>query len=182
MADVTLLLESYRIDGHASDELIDVVYQELHRIAQKQWAQEKPGQTLQPTALVNEAYIRLFDGVSSNWENRRHFFGAAAEVMRRVLVDQARRKTAAKRGGEMKRRSLDDIDIPAARGNSSVTQIDEALTTLASNDPEAAELVKLRYFAGLTLQQASEALGISRATADRHWGYAKTWLYCALSE
>ena len=180
MADVTLLLEAFRVDGHASDELIDVVYEELRRIAQSQCAKEKPGQTLQATAVVHEAYMRLFSGVSPNWENRKHFFGAAAEVMRRVLVDQARRKSSIKRGGEMNRHSLEAVDIPAARRRDDIIEIDEALATLTTSDPEAAELVKLRYFMGMTIAEAAETLGVSVRTANRLWKYARAFLHCQL--
>jgi len=176
VSDVTLLLEAYRSDGHAPDELIDVVYEELRSIAQSQWAKQRPGQTLQATALVHEAFIRLFGGVSTNWENRRHFFGAAAEVMRRVLVDEARRRKAEKRGGGMVRRSFHEIDIPAARSETNVVDMDEALSALSQHDPEAAELVKLRYFMGMTIPEAADTLGTSLRTANRLWKYARVFL------
>lgn len=176
MSDVTLLLEAYQADGQAPDELIDVVYEELCAIAKSQWAKQKPGQTLQATALVHEAFIRLFSGVSTNFENRRHFFGAAAEVMRRVLVDEARRRNAEKRGGGMARRSLQDIDIPAARSETNIMDMDGALSALAAQDPQAAELVKLRYFMGMTIPEAAETLGTSVRTANRDWKYARVFL------
>ena len=182
MADVTLLLEAFQVDGRVSDELVDVVYEELHRLAQYQYAREKPGQTLQATALVHEAYMRLFGGVSTNWQNRKHFFGAAAEVMRRILVDQARRKSSAKRGGGMARRSLEAIDIPAARPDADVVQIDEALTKLAASDSDAAELVKLRYFMGMTIEEAAETLATSVRTANRLWKYARAFLHRELQD
>ena len=176
MTDVTLLLEAYEADGRASDELIDVVYDELHRIAVSQWARQKPGHTLQATALVHEAFLRLFGNASYSFENRRHFFGAAAEVMRRVLVDEARRRKAEKRGGGMTRRSLHEVDVPAARPGANVMNIDDALSALVSSDPAAAELVKLRYFMGMTIVEAAETLGTSVRSANRLWQYARVFL------
>ena len=182
MSEVTLLLKAYQAEGKASDELIEVVYDELRRIAKSQWANQKPGQTLQATELVHEAYLRLFRGVSNNWENRRHFFGAAAEVMRRVLVDEARRRNAQKRGGELNRRSLQEIDIPAARAETNIATMDEALAALAKQDPEAAEVVKLRYFMGMTIPEAADTIGTSVRTVNRLWKYARAFLQHELRE
>ena len=182
MSDVTRLLDEFHNDGRLSDELIELVYEELRRIAEGQFANEKPGQTLQATAVVHEAYLRLFSGLPRNWENRRHFFGAAAEVMRRVLVDQARRKSAAKRGGEMKRRALDTVDVPAVARSDELVQLDAALSALAAQDPEAAELVKLRYFVGMTIPEAADSLGISVRTANRLWKYSRAFLHRELRD
>ncbi len=155
----------------------DVTHEELRKLATAKLAQEKPGQTLQATALVHEAYLRLVDSEKAvSWNSRGHFFGAAAEAMRRILVEQARRKQAEKRGGQLHRIEL--VDAPAKDTGPAVDLIalDDALTELAASDPRAAELIKLRYFAGLTAAQAAESLGISLRTADRTWLYARTWL------
>ncbi len=174
-------------DPHAAEQLLPLVYDELRRLAAEKMAQEKPGQTLQATALVHEAYLRLVDeNEAQHWDSRRHFFAAAAEAMRRILIDSARRKRTAKHGGPRQRVGLDDIDVAhprdlaAASYGNDVLAIDEALTRLAAEDPVKARLVTLRYFAGLSVQEAADALGISRATADRYWAYARTWLYCEL--
>jgi RNA polymerase sigma factor (TIGR02999 family) len=177
MSDVTQLLDAIGAgDGHAADQLLPLVYRELRQLAAARLAQEQPGQTLQATALVHEAYLRLVGDGDPSWNGRAHFFGAAAEAMRRILVDEARRKGRHKRGGRQQRQDL-GLAAPAVGGLSvDLLAIDEALTELARHEPAKAELVKLRYFAGLTLDEAAEALGVSSATADRYWKYARAWL------
>lgn len=189
MNEVTRILSALEQgDSHAAEELLPLVYDELRRLAAEKMAQEKPGQTLQATALVHEAYIRLVNvGEIQQWHSRRHFFAAAAEAMRRILIDSARRKRTEKHGGRRQRVSLDAIDaigaVEAAADKHSpdLLALDEALTRLAAEDPIKAQLVSLRYFAGLSVQEAADALGIARATADRYWSYARTWLFCELS-
>jgi RNA polymerase sigma factor (TIGR02999 family) len=178
MNDVTHILSAIeRGDPQAGGELFPLVYTELRRLAKQRLAQEKPGQTLQATALVHEAYLRLVDGeVIQRWESRGHFFAAAAEAMRRILVENARRKRAQKHGGRWARQELDDIDIAAPAPSEDLLALDEALAKLEANDPVKAQLVKLRYFAGLSEEDAARALGVSRATVQRHWRYAKAWL------
>jgi RNA polymerase sigma factor (TIGR02999 family) len=183
MNDVTQILSRIESgDLTAAEQLLPLVYDELRRLAAQRLAQEKPGQTLQATALVHEAYLRLVDmDHVRQWNSRAHFFRAAAEAMRRILVDQARRKRSLKRGGEFKRVELDAIEATGALPVEDVLTISEALEKLTDHDSAKAELVKLRYFAGLSVEDAANVLGISRATADRHWQYAKTWLYCELT-
>jgi RNA polymerase sigma factor (TIGR02999 family) len=178
MNDVTHILSAIEQgDTQAAGELLPLVYTELRRLAKQRLAQEKPGQTLQATALVHEAYLRLVDGaVIQRWESRGHFFAAAAEAMRRILVDNARRKRAEKHGGRWARQELDDVDIAAPAPSEDLLALDEALSKLEANDPVKAQLVKLRYFAGLSEEDAARALGVSRATVQRHWRYAKAWL------
>jgi RNA polymerase sigma factor (TIGR02999 family) len=167
-----------RGDARAADELLPLVYEELRILAARRLSQEQPGQTLQATALVHEAYIRLVEQEDQNWNSRRHFFAAAAEAMRRILVDRARRKNSLKRGGDRQRIELDAaivVDNRARRAEDLIA-LDEALHKLGDKDPVKAELVKLRYFAGLTSGQAAKVLGISHATAERYWDYARSWL------
>jgi RNA polymerase sigma factor (TIGR02999 family) len=166
-----------RGDPGASRQLLSLVYDELHAIAAAMMTRERPGQTLQATALVHEAYLRLFGSGTPQWENRRHFFAAAAEAMRRILVENARRKGRLKRGGEFRRVELDGAQSISANNQDDLLDLDEALDQLAAEAPEKAELVKLRYFAGLSSEEAAQCLGISKATADRHWAYARAWLY-----
>ena len=168
-------------DDQAAEQLLPLVYDELRKLAAKKLAQEKPGQTLEATALVHEAYLRLVDAEKvQHWNSRGHFFMAAAEAMRRILVERARRKRAGKHGGGRLRVELPQ-DLAAPEGQShDLVALDEALARLEHHDPDAAWLVKLRYFAGLSHQEATEALGISRGTADRLWLLARTWLYRAL--
>jgi RNA polymerase sigma factor (TIGR02999 family) len=176
MDDVTrVLLAIQQGDPAAAEQLLALVYDELRELAARKLAHEKPGQTLQPTALVNEVYLRLVGGRGNpSWNDRGHFFAAAAEAMRRILVSNARRKRRAKRGGGLQRLPLDDtLQAPA---EDDVLALDELLTRLAADDPEAAEVVKLRYFAGLSVEEAAESLGISRASAYRHWTFARAWL------
>jgi RNA polymerase sigma factor (TIGR02999 family) len=173
-------------DPRAAEQLLPLVYDQLRRLAAQHLAGKGPGHTLQPTALVHEAYLKLVGpDPQKPWNGHVHFFAAAAEAMRRILIDHARRKHRACRGGGSKRVALDhsdDIEMVAASGGpDELLALDEALTQLAAADPRKAELVRLRYFAGLTLEQAAELLGISRATADRHWAFARAWLYDAMT-
>jgi RNA polymerase sigma factor (TIGR02999 family) len=164
-------------DPHAAEQLLPLVYDELRRLAAQKLAQESPGQTLQATALVHEAYLRLVDGdKAAHWNSRAHFFGAAAEAMRRILVDRARRKQSAKRGGKSRRVSIDDADVGFASSADELLDIDLALSRLADEDPQAARLIQLRYFAGLSIEDAAEIVGISRSTAYEHWSYARVRL------
>jgi RNA polymerase sigma factor (TIGR02999 family) len=182
MTDVTRILSAIEHgDAHAGEQLLPLVYEELRKLAAEKVAEEKPGQTLQATALVHEAYVRLVDTEKAQkWDSRRHFFAAAAEAMRRILIERARRKRTAKHGGQRRQVSLDEVEVAADARSDDVLALDEALTRLAAEDPVKAQLVTLRYFAGLSVQEAADALGISRATADRYWAYARTWLYCEL--
>ncbi|MFC1765248.1 sigma-70 family RNA polymerase sigma factor [Planctomycetota bacterium] len=178
MSDVTRILNAIEQgDAREADKLLPLVYEELRRLAAHKMSQEKPGHTLQATALVHEAYIRLMGEEVQNWNDRGHFFRVAAEAMRRILIDNARRKQREKHGSGRQRLSLDDID-PAIEGPSTdMIALDEAITKLSEEDQTVAELVRLRYFAGLTLGQTANVLGVSRRTADRYWAYARAWLY-----
>ncbi len=178
MSDVTRILSQIESgDPSAAEQLLPLVYDELRKLAAAKLAQEKPGQTLQATALVHDAYLRLVDNEKAqHWNSRGHFFGAAAEAMRRILVDNARRKQSAKRGGQAERVDLNDDQIIAPNRNIDLIALDELLKALTQHDSRKAELVKLRYFAGLTIRETAQALGISEATADADWAYAKSWL------
>jgi RNA polymerase sigma factor (TIGR02999 family) len=178
MSDVTRILSQIEQgDGKAAEQLLPLVYGELRRLAAQKMAQEDPGQTLQATALVHEAYLRLVDvEKAQHWNSRGHFFGAAAEAMRRILVENARRKQSHKSGGGRQRFSLEDADLWALAQPDRLLAIDDALDRLAAEAPDVAELVKLRVFAGLTVKEAAEAIGISRTSAFRHWTYARAWL------
>lgn len=171
---------------HASDELLPLVYDELRKLAARKLAHERPGQTLDATALVHEAYLRLVDTPKDRnepgWENHRHFFAAAAEAMRRILVENARRKGREKHGGGHRRENADLDAIRALDTPEELLALHEALERLAAHDPTKAKLVELRFFAGLTLEQAAECLGISLSSADRAWRYARAWLYAAMSD
>lgn len=178
MSDVTRILNSIEQgDVRAADELLPAVYDELRRLAAWKLSQERPGQTLQATALVHEAYIRLVGEEAGTWKSRSHFFAAAAEAMRRILIENARRKQSLKRGGDRQRVDIDDAILAIGESSEDLIALDEALAKLAQEDPEVAELVKLRYFAGLTIEQTAEVLGVSSRTADRYWSYARAWLY-----
>ena len=183
MSEATRLLCAIQSgDGHAAEQLLPLVYNELRKLANRRLAQEKPGQTLQATALVHEAYARLVGGdKEKQWDTCGHFFAAAAEAMRRILVENARRKKSVKRGGQHRRVELDE-NFTRQTSPDMLLALDEALVKLAQEDPVKAELVKLRCFAGLSHQDAARALGISRPTADRYWVYAKTRLYCEIFE
>src|SRR6266568_1344859 len=183
MTDVTSILSAIEQgDPHAAEQLLPLVYDELRRLAAHKLAQEKPGQTLEATALVHEAYLRLVDGEKvKRWNSRGHFFAAAAEAMRHILVDNARRKRRTKHGGGRQRINLDK-SLPSHPTNSEqVLALDEALRRLAGQDPEAAAIVKLRYFAGLSVEEAAQAVRMSRANAYRHWNFARAWLMEELS-
>src|SRR5439155_4690853 len=163
---------------HAAGQLLPLAYNELRKLAAQRLAQEKPGQTLQPTALVHEAYLRLVDVEKpQSWDGRGHFFAAAAEAMRRILIESARRKGRQKRGGGLQRVDLDSADLVTLAGPDELLVIDEAIDKLAREDADAAQLVRLRYFAGLSVEEAAELTGISRSSAYEHWAYARAWLY-----
>jgi RNA polymerase sigma factor (TIGR02999 family) len=184
MHEVTCILSAIENgDSRAAEQLLPLVYDELRRLAAEKMAQEKPGQTLQATALVHEAYLRLVDGkVARHWQSRTHFFTTAAEAMRRILVDQARRKGRLKRGGAMDRIEFNPDCAISESSSPDLLALDEALTRLAGRDPAGAELVKLRFFAGMTMSEAADALGVSLATAERYWTFAKAWLFAELSD
>jgi RNA polymerase sigma factor (TIGR02999 family) len=170
-------------DPQAAEKLLPLVYKELRRLAVEKMAQEKPGQTLQATALVHEAYIRLVDlKIAQHWDSRGHFFAAAAEAMRRILVEQARHKRRLKRGGTLKRVELNSDCAVSESPSFDLLALDEAITRLAEKDRVKAELVKLRFFTGLTMCEAANALGVSLATAERYWTFAKCWLFAELSD
>jgi len=190
MTEVTRILSAIEQgDSHAVEQLLPLVYDALRKLAAQRLAQEKPGQTLQATALVHEAYIRLVASGNSPqpaaqaraWNSRGHFFAAAAEAMRRILIEDARRKQRLRHGGGRKRIDLDQLELSADSTSPSIFALDDALEKLAAEEKAAAEVVKLRYFAGLTIEQTAAALQISVRTANRHWAYAKAWLYQQLS-
>jgi RNA polymerase sigma factor (TIGR02999 family) len=178
MTDVTRILSAIEEgDAQAAEWLLPLVYEELRKLATAKMVQEKPGQTLQATALVHEAYVRLVDGdKAQHWDSRGHFFSAAAEAMRRILVENARAKQSDKRGGAHVRRNIDVAEISGPEGADAILALNEALEKLAMADSQMAELVKLRYFGGLTNRAAAESLGISARTATSYWAYAKAWL------
>ena len=182
MNEVTRILSAIEQgDPSAASQLLPLVYDELRRLAAQKLAQEKPGQTLDATALVHEAYVRLVDNNPAQpWNSRGHFFAAAAEAMRRILVENARRKGSQKRGGDRGRPDIDVSELAAPQLREDLLALDDALNQLAAADPEAARLVQLRYFAGLTLAEAAQVLGVSARTADRLWAYARSWLHQAL--
>jgi RNA polymerase sigma factor (TIGR02999 family) len=191
MTDVTRILNAIeRGDARGADDLLPLVYEELRLLAAQKLSHERPGQTLQATALVHEAYIRLVEAECRNWNSRNHFFMAAAEAMRRILIENARRKKSLKRGGDRQRVDFDDAAGAVSQASSprfeagtpsirsdDLLALDEALAKLAAEDATKTDLVKLRYFAGLSIDQAAEVLGISRATAIRHWSFARAWLF-----
>jgi RNA polymerase sigma factor (TIGR02999 family) len=177
MTDLTVIFERIKNgEGHTFDELLPIVYDELKQLARGQMAKESPGQTLQTTALVHEAYLRLVGG-DQNWDGRGHFFTAAAEAMRRILVERARGKQTLKRGGQQKRRELGPDLASAGPDPEEVVLVNDLLDALAAERPEVAEIFKLHYFAGFNLSEAGQAIGISSSTAHRHWVYARAWLY-----
>jgi RNA polymerase sigma factor (TIGR02999 family) len=184
MNEVTQILRAMAHgDSSAASQLLPLVYDELRQLAAQKLGQETPGQTLEPTALVHEAYLRLVgEGEDPHWDNRGHFFAAAAEAMRRILVESARRKGSRKRGGDRARADFDLGQLAAPELREDVLALDEALDRLAAADPEAARLVQLRYFAGLTLAEAAKVLGVSPRTADRLWAYARAWLLQAVGD
>ncbi len=178
MTDVTRILNAIEQgDVRAADELLPLVYEELRLLAAQKLSQESPGQTLQATALVHEAYIRLVGEQAQNWPSGRHFFLAASEAMRRILIDNARRKKSQKRGGHQQRVDFDTVETGDKNSFDGLLELDEALSRLADQDPDAADVVKLRYFGGLSIEQAAKIKGISRKTAGRYWKYARLWLY-----
>ncbi len=184
MKDVTEILDAVASgDDRATDALLPLVYDELRRLAASQMANERPGLTLDATGLVHEAYLRLVGAHSPpNWEGRGHFFAAAAEAMRRILIDSARRKKAARHGGEFRRVELGDRELATDSAPEELLLLDEALTRLAQEDAAAATLVKLRYFSGLSVEEAAEMAGFSRATAFRHWSFARAWLISQMTK
>jgi len=186
MTDVTRILNAIEQgDAGATEELLPLVYEELRILAAQTMSQEPPGQTLQATALVHEAYLRLVEAKDQNWNSRGHFFKAAAEAMRRILVDNARRKKSLRAGGEHQKIDIDQallaLNLPDERSSDDLLALDEALDKLSKTDPRNAELVKLRYFAGLSLDQVAKIEGVSRRTASRWWTYARAWLHREIS-
>lgn len=184
MTEVTHLLNAIDDgDAQAASQLLPLVYDDLRRLAAQKLAQETPGQTLQATALVHEAFLRLVSpGGDQAWENRRHFFAAAAEAMRRILIENARRKGRVRHGGELERVELEDQEIPVESPHADILALNEAFEQFATEEPDKAELVKLRFFAGLDEQEAADVLGISRTTAARYWAYARAWLFARLRD
>jgi RNA polymerase sigma factor (TIGR02999 family) len=184
MNEVTRVLSAIeKGDPQAAEQLLPLVYKELRKLAAHKMAQESPGQTLQATALVHEVYLRLVDTEQTQrWENRAHFFAAAAEAMRRILIENARRKGRLKRGGDRERVNLNEADAVSQAAPDEFLRIDEAITKLQADDPQAAQLVRLRYFAGLSVEEAAEMTGLSRSSAYGHWSYARAWLHCELRQ
>src|SRR3954452_9200097 len=178
MSDVTRILTAIEQgDANATDELLPLVYNELRRMAAHKMSAERPSHTLQPTALVHEAWLKLVDSPAQSWQNRAHFFGAAAEAMRRILIASARRKLTQRRGARAAHLNVDEIEIAGPEPDDQLLAVDDALDRFAALEPRQAELVKLRYFAGLKIEEAAEVLGISLATAKRWWTYARAWLF-----
>jgi RNA polymerase sigma factor (TIGR02999 family) len=178
MSDVTrILTDIEQGNTQATDKLLPLVYNELRRLAAYKMAAEPAGHTLQPTALVHEAWLKLVDSPAQSWQNRAHFFGAAAEAMRRILIARARRKNAQRRGAGAAHLDVDELEIASPAPDDQLLALDEALDRFAAIEPQQAELVKLRYFVGLTIEEAAEVLGISKATAKRWWAYARAWLF-----
>jgi RNA polymerase sigma factor (TIGR02999 family) len=181
MTDVTRILQAIdRGEPRASEELLPMVYEELRKLAAVRMSHEPPGQTLQPTALVHEAWLRLTGNDTRQWNGRGHFFGAAAEAMRRILIDNARRKNALRHGAGQQRLDIDEVELEAVQTDEELLAIDEALAKFAAKDPQKAELVKLRYFTGMSIEEAADALKISEATAKRWWVFARAWLFDAI--
>jgi RNA polymerase sigma factor (TIGR02999 family) len=182
MSDITLMLEAIVAgDSHASEQLLPLVYNELRRLAAARMSQEADGHTLQPTALVHEVWLRLVGGQKQSWENRAHFFGAAAEAMRRILIERARRKSRLKRGSGQALLDIADLDVVAALPDDKVLLVDEALEQLKLEDPDKAKIVMLKFFAGLTNEQVAEILNVNERTVRRQWEFAKAWLFDRIS-
>ena len=182
MSEVTRILDAIQQgDPKAAEELLPLVYEELRKLAAQRMTNEAPDQTLQPTALVHEAWLKLA-GSNQSWNSRGHFFAAAAEAMRRILVDRARKRSRERHGAGLERVNLDSVELAATTDDPTLLRLDEALAKLAAEAPDKAGLVKLRYFSGLTIPDAARALSISEATAKRHWAYARAWLYCELTQ
>ena len=183
MADVTQFLGAIGAgDPNAAEELLPLVYEELRRLAAHKMAHEVPGQTLQPTALVHEAWLRLSQQSRSEWKNRDQFYAMAAEVMRRILVDRARRRRSQKHGGNLERLEIDALELPFRSDDQIVLQVHDALERLASEDPEKAQVVKLRFFVGLENAEVATLIGVSEKTVQRHWAFAKAWLARAIKD
>jgi len=183
MSEVTLLLERAEAgDPKAAEELLPLVYAELRSLAAAKMAREMPGQTLQPTALVHEAWLRLGADAQPSWQNRAHFFSAAGEAMRRILIEKARRRQSIRHGGGQERVDIDDIEIGVPEGDDRLLAIHETLDKLAEKDPLKADLVRLRFFVGLSEREIAEALGLSERTIERHWAYTKVWLLHEIQE
>ena len=183
MSDVTRILEKVEQgDGQAATELLPLVYEELRRLAAHKLSAESSGQTLQATALVHEAWLRLVRSEEQTWQNRGHFFAAAAEAMRRILVENARRKARLKRGGDRERVDLDQLDLAETSPDEKVLLIDEALEQLQQQDPQRARVVVLKFFGGLTNQEVAASLGVTERTVERHWSYARAWLFRAIRQ
>ncbi|MEO7413294.1 MAG: ECF-type sigma factor [Opitutaceae bacterium] len=180
MNDFAVAFDGIKRSGRAAEELLPLVYEELRRHAATRLAQESPGQTLQPTALVHEAWLRMFGDGNCQWENRAHFFGAASEAMRRILIENARRKSRLKRGGNPQRIGLDDIELASATPNEKLILIDEALQQLRELDPEKAQVVVQKFFGGHTNEEVAVSLGVTERTVRRHWAYAKAWLFASI--
>jgi RNA polymerase sigma factor (TIGR02999 family) len=181
VSELTVILQRMdQGDPHAAKELLPLVYEELRKLAARKMARESPGQTLQATALVHEAWLRLGGDHQPEWQNRAHFFAAAAEAMRRILIDNARRKKYLRHGGGAERVNLDGLDLAAHMDDEQLLALHEALDQLAAHDAAKAQVVKLRFFAGLTHEQIAQVLGVSEPTVKRHWAYARAWLYRAI--
>ena len=178
MSDITLMLQAVaRGERQASSDLLPLVYEELRQLAGARMAREAAGQTLQPTALVHEAWMRLVGDGDRNWENRAHFFGAAAEAMRRILIENARRKSRLKRGGGQLRVDIDEVELAATTADDKVLLIDEALERLKTADPDKAQIVMLKFFGGLTNQEVAQSLNVTERTVERQWAFAKAWMF-----
>src|SRR6266568_456193 len=178
MSDVTLVLEAVRRgEKQASEELLPMVYEELRKLAAARMAREAAGHTLQPTALVHEAWLRLVGAPEQNWNSRNHFFMAAAQAMRRILIERARQKSRLKRGGDQQRVPLEELDLATNADSETLLLVEEAMERLANADPVKARLVELRFFTGLSLAEAAQVLGVSEPTAKRYWAYARAWLF-----
>lgn len=181
MSEITQVLQAIgRGEGGASEELLPLVYEELRKLAAARLAREQPGQTLQATAIVHEAWLRLIADGDRTWQNRAHFFGAAAEAMRRIMIERARRKSAVKRGGGLTRVDVEHLDLAAATPDDKVLLIDETLEKLQLEDPEKAKIVVLKFFGGLTNQEVAESLGVAERTVERQWAFARAWILQAI--